>query len=552
MSCEDQLARYKLLVDTARCFGRAVHLDALIDEILKRSQVVMQAEACTLFLPDPETKELILHSTDPRLASLNRPLRVPPAKGIVGAVFQSRESINIADVQNDPRHYALIGQQTGLFTRAMLVIPLLDGVECVGVMEALNPVGRPSFDDRDLEIFEGFGGLIANALVRIEAERKRIELVRSKQELRVAREIQESFLPPLAQKFPFCEVRLHNSPAYAVGGDFSCVHRINQQRLLLGLGDVTGKGMPAALSMARATAMIKGIANQATGDLGEWVTSLNDQLVQDLQGGRFIGMTFMLADAGDASLQVCAAGQFPPLHQSGTHWTTFAMSNHLPLGISSGIVYRATKAELKPGESWLLVSDGITEGRNQAGEDYSMERFRESLPLGQSPEQTVVAAISAWRQYLNGAPQHDDASLLLLRWRGRAPASDLETLCCPENLCLGREFVERWAVFAGFDDVTVGQIVMACDEAASNVFRHAYQAHPGPLTLHAEVDQDALTIQISDRAKPVDVTQLKGRELSDLRPGGLGTFIMSKVFDEVKYAPMEVGTSLTLRKKLPS
>jgi serine/threonine-protein kinase RsbW len=117
---------------------------------------------------------------------------------------------------------------------------------------------------------------------------------------------------------------------------------------------------------------------------------------------------------------------------------------------------------------------------------------------------------------------------------------------------LGREFVERWAAFAGFDDVTVGQIVMACDEAASNVFRHAYQAHPGPLTLHAEVDQDVLTIQISDRAKPVDVTKLKGRELSDLRPGGLGTFIMSKVFDEVKYAPMAIGTSLTLRKKLPS
>jgi sigma-B regulation protein RsbU (phosphoserine phosphatase) len=552
MSSEDQLARYKTLVDIARCFGRAVDLDALIDEILNRSQAVMQAEACSLFLPDSETNELILHSTDPRLASLDRPLRVPPGKGIAGAVFQSRESVNIADVPNDARYYSPLGQQVGFVTRAMLAIPLLDGAQCVGVMQALNPAGRPVFDDRDQEIFEGFGGLIANALLRIEAERKRMELVRSKQELHLAREIQESFLPPSAQKFPFCEVRLHNSPAYTVGGDFSCVHRIGEHRLLLGLGDVTGKGIPAALSMARATAMIKGMASQATDDLGGWVTNLNEQLVQDLQGGRFIGMTFMLADAADSSLHVCTAGQFPPLHQSGKEWTPFAISNHLPLGIASGIKYRTAVTELKPGESWLLVSDGITEGRNQAGEDYSMERLRESLPVGQSSEQTVAAAISAWRKYMNGAPQHDDASLLLLRWRGRAPAADLETICCPENLCLGRQFVEQWAVFAGFDDVTVGQIVMAGDEAASNVFRHAYQADPGPLALHAEVDQEVLTIQISDRAKPVDIAKVKGRELSDLRPGGLGTFIMSKVFDEVNYSPMPAGTTLTLRKKLPS
>src|SRR5215467_12297890 len=108
---EDQLARYKVLMDTASSFGRAMDLQTLIDQILDRSQEVMRAEACTLFLPDAQTGELILHSTDPKLRGLPEPLRLPPGKGIAGAVFQSRSPINISDAEKDPRYYQGIAQR---------------------------------------------------------------------------------------------------------------------------------------------------------------------------------------------------------------------------------------------------------------------------------------------------------------------------------------------------------------------------------------------------------------------------------------------------------
>src|SRR5687767_9121880 len=139
MGCEDQLSRYKVLMEMARCFGRTMDLQTLIDEILNRSQEVMRTEACTLFLPDPRTNELILHSTDPKLAALPQPLRVPPGKGIAGAVFESKQLINIQDARTDPRYFRGIAQQVGFVTRAMLAIPLLDGARCVGVLQALNP-----------------------------------------------------------------------------------------------------------------------------------------------------------------------------------------------------------------------------------------------------------------------------------------------------------------------------------------------------------------------------------------------------------------------------
>ena len=552
MAPEDEIARLKVLLDTARCFGRAMDINTLINEILDRSEEVMRAEACSLLLPSPHTDDLVIHSTDARVAALPEPLKVPVGQGLAGAVFKSGKSLNIVDAQKDPRHYQGIGKQIGFVTRAVLTIPLLDRATCVGVLQALNPLGRDHFDAQDEEIFEGFGGLIAGALLRLEAQKREIERVQGEQELLLAREIQDSFLPVGIQKCPLCQVHHDYFPAQMVGGDFYFVHSIGGRRLLVGLGDVTGKGVPAALTMARASAMIQAMTNQLGADLGEWVTALNHQLVRDLKAGRFIGLTFLLADADSASLQICAAGQFPPFHGNGQRWEQVIVPTHLPLGISADVRYRATQLSLSPGDFWMLFSDGIAEARNSLGEEFTVQGFLDKLAAGLTGGQTMSTAIKAWRTFVGAAPQHDDASVLLLDWRGLPPARELVMTCCPETLCSGRAFIEQWATYAGYEDLVRGQIVLACDEAVSNIFRHAYGAHPGPLRLAAEVSADMLTIQIRDEAKPVDPSQVKGRTLADLRPGGLGTFIMSQIFDEVTYEPQSLGTKLTLRKRLPS
>ena len=228
----------------------------------------------------------------------------------------------------------------------------------------------------------------------------------------------------------------------------------------------------------------------------------------------------------------------------------FWLQTQLPLGISPAPNYRAEQTSLKLRHLWLLLSMALPRPRNSNGEEFTVERFQ---PNARWEERTkiIADAVAIWRTFVGAAPQHDDASLLLLDWRGLPPASDLRTSCCLENLRMGREFVEQWAIYAGYDDVAVGRIVMACDEAASNVFRHGYAQKPGPLSYHAGISDEKFTIQIIDEAKPVDASKIKCRELSELRPGGLGTFIIGQVFDEVKYEPAGRGTMLTLRKHLP-
>lgn len=547
----DTTDRIQGLLSVARKLSSAMDLNALLSEILTSSQQVMQAEAGSIFLPDTESGELIIHSASGDMAPKLNATRIPKGMGVAGAVFEHRESINIRDPKNDPRHYNKVDEKTGFQTRAMITVPLLSGDQCLGVVQVLNPIGRDFFDDADLDIFEGFAGLIAATLIRLEAQGRELADQKAKQELELAREIQESFLPARFKVFPTCQTRMFYSPAREVGGDFCFIHPLENGRILCGLADVTGKGVPAALTMARATAEIKGLSGQLEESLGKWVTELNNHLVEELSGGRFIGITFLLADSRTNRLQICNAGQYSPMRFEGVRWELLECTPQLPIGVMSGFSYEHSEFELEAGQLWLLFSDGITEARNPDGEEFGEERLTAACPTCADAKRSLEEIASQWKDFMADTPQHDDASLLLLDWRGETPDATLEISCETANMCTGREFIESWAKFCGFDDITVGQIVLAVDEASTNVYRYAYGGKAGPLLYEVAVEDNVLIITLKDEGTPVEIEKIKGRELDDLRPGGLGTVLLKQVFNSVEYLPQEKGTHLVLKKDIP-
>lgn len=547
----DEISRYRELLEVARLLNGAMDVGDLLREILRRSKEVMRAEACSVFLADAQTGELVIHSALGNSAPQLNATRIPKGMGIVGAVFETKKTINIHDVAKDPRHYGNVDKKTGFQTKAMISSPLLNGDTCLGVVQILNPVSGGHFTGEDEEIFEGFTSLIASALIRLEAQSRQIQMEKSKQELELAREIQLSFLPDNLRLLPSCQVRMSYFPANEVGGDFYFVEPLDEYRTLIGLGDVSGKGVPAALTMARATAEIRAMAGHLKSDLGEWVTAFNTKLCEGLKGGRFIGITFLLTDTRTSVMQICPAGQYSPLCGTGRGWTQPAVVPQLPIGILPGFPYRSEPAALASDQLWLLFSDGITEARNASGDELTLEGLQKQLPVGLTGAKTLQAALDHWVAFVGGASPHDDASLLLLDWRGAAPESTLEITCCTEELCRGRDFVEKWANYLGYDDITVGQIVLAVDEAATNVYRYAYKEKPGPLRLTTSVENNELVLVLEDQGEPCNPEKIKGRKLDDLRPGGLGTVLLQNVFNEVRYEPESHGTRLTLRKALP-
>ena len=151
---------YLGLLRLAGQIGREPGLRGLLERILEKSRPWMRAEACSIFLPDPATGELVIHSAHGDSAPQLGSLRVPAGQGIVGAAMGEKKLIRVDDVTRDARFFSQADEQTGWRTKALLAAPLLDGEECIGVIEFLNPQGRESFQREDEELMEYFAGLV--------------------------------------------------------------------------------------------------------------------------------------------------------------------------------------------------------------------------------------------------------------------------------------------------------------------------------------------------------------------------------------------------------
>jgi sigma-B regulation protein RsbU (phosphoserine phosphatase) len=297
-----------------------------------------------MYLPDSLTRELVIYSARGKEDSINM-FRIPWDKGIAGAVFQERKFMRIDDAQNDPRHLKVTNAKTGFVTRSMICAPLTDRDECFGVLQALNPLAGPVFTRLDQDIFEGLTNIVTGALVRFDRERKIQREARLAQEMSMAMEIQKSYLPPDELSLPRSEMRVRYRPARTIGGDFYASLSLSDDRLLAALGDVSGKGIPAALTTAQITAEIHAHAHRAETGLADFVGALNEELCQRLARGRFAATTFLLHDPKRGKMQVICAGQFEPWRWRNDKWEQVEVPHAMPLGVFRGQKFAVTEVE---------------------------------------------------------------------------------------------------------------------------------------------------------------------------------------------------------------
>jgi sigma-B regulation protein RsbU (phosphoserine phosphatase) len=537
--------RYRALLQAARNLFSLTNLDDLVENILKYSRTMMQAEACSMFLPDRSTRELILYSARGREDAVDQ-MRIPWDKGIAGAVFHQRKFERIDDAQNDPR--LLRGARTGFLTRAMLCGPLVDKNECFGVLQALNPIDRKTFTDLDQEIFEGLINIVTGALIRFDRELKISHEAHLSRELALAMEIQKSYLPPEELILARAEMRVRYQPARTIGGDFYVSLSLPHDRLLVAIGDVSGKGIPAALTTAQIICEMQGLAPMAEQGLEAYVTALNKKLCRRLAAGRFAATTFLLYDPAHETMEIICAGQFEPWRWSDDRWHPVKAPHHLAMGIFPEYESEISVFPAKPGEKWLLFTDGINEGRSPAGEDYGFDRLQRSLGAGSAAD-VLTQAWTLWKSFVDGIDQHDDACLAVIVTK---PAAELRISSAPGQCKLAREFVEGWSRAAGFLDLDRGKIVLGADEAVTNIIRHTYHGAPEhPIVLSAEITAKEFHLHLRDYGPPVNRDNLKGRDLEDIKPGGLGLNLLKMVFSVVEHIPLADGNVWHFTKPLP-
>jgi sigma-B regulation protein RsbU (phosphoserine phosphatase) len=241
-------------------------------------------------------------------------------------------------------------------------------------------------------------------------------------DLRIAREIQMGILPAdlgAATRGTGLEVRALIEPAREVGGDLYEVLRVSDDRVVVALGDVSGKGIPAALFMAVAVTILRTLARQS-GEPDEILMRLNDELAEQNPRGMFVTMQCLLFDlkerrvsgagAGHHQLAVLSPGQPPRL--------AFASTGR-PAGLLASNPVEQESLPLEPGQTFVLFSDGVSEAMNNAEDFYGEERLLATLgALNGAPPADVVARVLAdVRAFADGAKQSDDITLLAATYR---------------------------------------------------------------------------------------------------------------------------------------
>lgn len=534
-------SRQAVLIDVARRLSSTHDLVELVDHILQRSREVMDCEVCSILLPDGPEEDLLIRSTLDPVNAME--IRVPKGKGIAGDVYATKKVVNIEDALNDPRHFRPASDKSDLVTRAMLTIPLLDGEHCVGVMQAINPNHSAAFTAQDVEMFETFGSLIAVTLLRLESQKQAIHEAETRQQLSLAAEIQNSFLPAPQVRLGDVAVESFYEPASEVGGDFFFWHQIDDGKILLGVGDVCGKGLPAALDMARGTTLIASTAHLcATMNLAEWMTTLNQRLCGVMKAGRFIAINAMLICPKTRRVRLCCAGLPGAYVFDGREWKEVPAPGNAPLGISRKARYEEAELPFSTGRHWMIFTDGILEVQNSAGEYFEDKAFADALlvPPGSDAGMTLNRLVEQWRTFSHGAAYQDDATVLTVTDHSAPPPCELALTCHPDTLRFVREFIEAWADYHGLRDDVTGLIVLGCDEVMSNICKYAYCSTSAERPACCRIESDARSVRILIEHHGAgltneDFTRLVSPPSAGERIGGLGLHVISEIFDRVDF-----------------
>ena len=408
----DNLKDMQALLGMVRALGVTCDLDNLLHMVVNYSMELLDAERATLYLYDKGTKELYT-----RIAEGTGEFRISIETGLAGAAARSLKVINIPDAYKDERFNRKMDEQTGYRTRSILACPLLDyDGQLVGVLQILNKRAGP-FNEDDKTLAEALSAQAGVALQRARLIDQFLEKQRMENAMRIACEIQEKLLPASAPQWAGFDIACWHRPCDATGGDYCDFLRIDDQRLMVSLGDVTGHGIGPALISCATRAMMR-VLISVNDDIDYVMQHVNRLMEMDLPDNRFVTAFLGVLDSRAGALSYCSAGQGPLLWYSASENRTRILSaDGIPMGIIEEIGSMPVQRILfAPGDVFGLLTDGFYEWARSDGEMFGVERVVGVIAdnRGGSAEEILQAIKNAAETFAD-IRQSDDLTAIIIK-----------------------------------------------------------------------------------------------------------------------------------------
>lgn len=427
-----ELVQHRIMLEVSMQINSSIKKKELLKNIMSTTAKVLNAEGSSIILVDREKEELYFEVAFGEKGNEVQEVRLKMGEGIAGWVAQTGESVKIDDASRDPRWSSKVASKVKVQTRNLLCVPVHSHGEILGVLQVLNRKGGKPFGKRDLKLLEAIATPAAIALENAhlyEALEQSIQTLkettaakeRIESELKIAKDIQMSFLPHELPSDERVDVASKLMPAREVGGDFYNYFYLDDKRLLFTLGDVSDKGIPAALFMAVLMTLVKGKAHQ---DLSpaQLLYQVNQELCRE-DSTMFATIFCGILNTSTGELTYCDGGHCTPyvLYQGGTI-EPLALTKGIPLGIFPETIYTDLNLTLKAGDQLLLYTDGITEAEDSELNQFTTERLVQTAQIT-----TACSAIELLDKILEGvmhftgaAQQSDDIACLVVKYLGQA------------------------------------------------------------------------------------------------------------------------------------
>lgn len=432
----DDSARLRLLHELGRAFAARTDLDELCRLVTAKCTDVMRAEGVSILLLDPATNELYfpyVANADPEAAARLQSMRFPAYQGVAGYTLTTGKAVRIDDAVHDERFYRGADQRSGSTTHSLLAAPLRSERGVVGVLQVVNRIGGGAFTEDDLGFLEGIAGNVAvavenarllaetreqlAALQRATEEHAALEALR--RELDIAREIQQSILPAQFPQHETVELFATMLPARDVGGDFYDFFAIGEHHLGVVIGDVSGKGIGAALFMAVSRTLMKATALSGLSPAA-CLDRVNRLLLTENTSDMFVTLFYAVVDKRSGQMGFANGGHNPPLLRRGDGRLEPLPRTGPLLGVIDGAEFQEGASRLHAGDALLLYTDGVTEAADAQlclyGEDRLLNLLSRSQPT--SATRLVHDIVESVQAYSAGNAQTDDITLLALRYVG--------------------------------------------------------------------------------------------------------------------------------------
>jgi sigma-B regulation protein RsbU (phosphoserine phosphatase) len=336
---------------------------------------------------------------------------VPVSDGLVGYAARNKEAVLVPDVSKDAR-YILLNPET----RSELAVPLIYKEKVIGVLD-LEHTRKGFFTEDHKRTVTTLAAQIAIALenARLYEEIARQEN-RLERDLSMARELQFRLLPQSRPKLANAEIAAKFQPARAIGGDLYDFVSYSFGRTALVIGDVSGKGAPAAIYAALVSGILRSHAPIEPSP-SEMLSAVNFSLGERRIDGQFVSIIYAVWDDSSRTLQVSNSGlPRPILCRDGKNEIIEATG--LPLGLFDDADYDEFSFKAKPGDLFVFFSDGILDARNPAGDLFGRRRLESIVQCSTgSPEQVVEEIFKAVAAHAAGEETFDDQTVVALRVR---------------------------------------------------------------------------------------------------------------------------------------